>query len=386
MIKPSVTLIQFVNSAILTIFSSTKFSAYLTLSHIAIVYFHRMKKLVILLFFPVFSFTQPKYCYTNLVLEGGGVRGLAYAGAFNELEKKGILQQIDKVAGTSAGAIAGIMISLGYDATEIDSIMRSLPVEEFNDGRGGIIGKYRRLRNKFGLYKGKKFEQWIQQLIEYKTGDVNLNFAQLHQLHLQSKLFKDFYCTATNLSKQQLDIFSFEHTPGMSIALAVRISGGLPLYFEPVILDNHYRKIEKNDSISFKNYYVDGGMMANYPISIFDTCENNADPLQCDKLRFNLQTLGIKLERPAQIDSIKNNSHIIPPFEIKTFRDYIHAFNNLVIETLNRKYPNLENEKDRTIYVSYGSIFSKVRKMKPAEKEMLYNNGVNAVSDFFNSK
>ncbi|MEP7141503.1 MAG: patatin-like phospholipase family protein [Ferruginibacter sp.] len=345
-----------------------------------------MKKFVFLLFFPAFCFSQQKYSYKNLVLEGGGVRGLAYAGAFSELEKKGILQLIERVAGTSAGAIAGAMISVGYKAAEIDSIMRSLPVEEFNDGRGGIIGKYRRVRNKYGLYKGEKFELWVQQLINHKTGYLNLTFTQLHQLHLQDKLFKDFYCTATNLSKQQLDIFSYEHTPDMPIALAVRISGGLPLYFEPVILDDQYQKIEKPDTISFKNYYVDGGMIANYPISIFDTCENYGNPLQCERLRFNPQTLGIKLERAEQIDSIKNNSSNIPPFDIRSLNDYIHAFNNLVMERLNRKYPNLENEKDRTIYVSYGSIPSRVHKMKPAEKEMLYNNGVNAVNDFFNSK
>lgn len=345
-----------------------------------------MKKLVTLFLFPVFCFAQPKYDYKNLVLEGGGVRGLAYAGAFSELEKKGVLQKLEKVAGTSAGAIAGVMISVGFNAKEVDSIMRSLPVEEFNDGRGGIIGKYRRVRNQYGLYKGEKFELWLQQLIRFKTGNDKLTFAQLHQLHLQDRLFKDFYCTATNLSKQQLDIFSYEHTPGMSIALAVRISGGLPLYFEPIILDNQFQKIEKADTISFRNYYVDGGMIANYPISIFDTCENKGNPLQCDKLKFNPQTLGIKLERPAQIDSIKNNSNIIPPFMIRSFRDYIHAFNNLVIETLNRKYPDRENEKDRTIYVSYGSIASRVRKMKPAEKEMLYNNGVKAATDFFDSK
>jgi NTE family protein len=345
-----------------------------------------MKKLVVLLFFPSLCFSQRGFDYKNLVLEGGGVRGLAYAGAFKELEEKGILQQIDKVAGTSAGAIAGVLISVGYSAKEIDSIIRSLPVQEFNDGRGGILGKYRRVRHKYGLYKGRKFELWVQQLIQYKTGDINLSFAQLHQLHLQNKLFKDFYCTATNLSKQQLEIFSFEHTPDMPIALAVRISGGIPLYFEPIILNEHYQKIEKKDTLSFKNYYVDGGMIANYPISIFDTCQNMGNPLLCDKVWFNPQTLGIKLERPSRIDSLKNNSSRIPPFVIRSFRDYIHAFNNLMMETLNRKYPNFENEKTRTIYVSYGSINSRVRKMKPVEKEMLYNNGVKATADFLNSK
>ncbi len=345
-----------------------------------------MKTIFFALLLPTLCFAQQKYPYKNLVLEGGGIRGVAYAGAFSILEEKNILQQIDKIAGTSAGAIAGVMLSVGYTAKEIDSVMRSLPMEEFNDGKGGIVGKYRRVRNKFGLYKGQKFELWLQRIINSKTGNANLTFAQLHQIHLKTKLFKDFYCTATNLSKQQLEIFSYENTPDMSIALAVRISGGVPLYFEPIILDDQYQKIEKTDTISFRNYFVDGGMLANYPICIFDSCENKGNPLLSDKVLFNPQTLGIKLERPAQIDSIKNNSSSIPPFEIKSFKDYIHAFNNLIIERLNRQYSNMENEQDRTIHISYGSIQARVRKMKSSEKEMLYQNGAKATDDFLNNK
>ena len=63
-----------------------------------------MKKLFIILLFPSFCFAQKKYDYKNLVLEGGGVRGLAYAGVFSVLEEKGILQQIEKVGGSSAGS------------------------------------------------------------------------------------------------------------------------------------------------------------------------------------------------------------------------------------------------------------------------------------------
>ena len=127
-------------------------------------------------------------------------------------------------------------------------------------------------------------------------------------------------------------------------------------------------------------------MIANYPINVFDTCIDKGNPFHCEKIWLNPQTLGIKLERPAQIDSLKNNNSNIPPFEIKSIKDYIHAFNNLVFETLNRNYITLENERKRTIYVSYGTIQPKVRKMKPEEKEILYNNGVQAAVDFFGSK
>ena len=81
-----------------------------------------------------------------MVLEGGGVRGLAYAGVFSVLEDKGILQQVEKVGGSSAGAIAGLLVCVGYTSKEIDSIMQELALQQFNDGKGGIIGKYKRVK------------------------------------------------------------------------------------------------------------------------------------------------------------------------------------------------------------------------------------------------
>ena len=216
-----------------------------------------MKILLALLLFPSLCFAQRKYDYKNLVLEGGGIRGLAYAGVFRVMEEKGVLQQIENVGGSSAGSIAGMMVSIGYRAAEIDSMMLKLLIQQFNDGRGGLIGKYQRVKKDFGIYKGETFEKWLQQLVAHKTGNPLLTFGQLHELHLKNNGFKDFYCTGTNLSKQQLEIFSFQLTPDMPLALAVRISSGIPLYFEPVALDNHLQKIKRSDADSFINYYVE---------------------------------------------------------------------------------------------------------------------------------
>ncbi|GAB2830918.1 patatin-like phospholipase family protein [Ferruginibacter profundus] len=346
-----------------------------------------MKKLIAVLLFPAFCFAQKKYDYKNLVLEGGGVRGLAYAGVFSVLEEKNILQHIENVGGSSAGAIAGMLVSIGYSAEEIDSLMIELPVQKFNDGKWGIVGKYKRFKNDFGIYRGGAFERWLQQLVAYKTGNPQLTFEQLHQLHLNNTFYKDFYCTGTNLSKQQLEVFSYTNTPAMPLALAVRISSGVPLYFEPVALDNQLHKIKKTDSTSFVNYYVDGGMLCNYPISMFDTCENNTgNPLTCDKLKFNTQTIGIKLERPQQIDSLNNNSIKIPAYDINKLSEYLSAFSNLLMETLSRKYPGLENERGRTIYVSQGNISSRVKKTKQQDKLLLYDNGVKAANYFFSKQ
>lgn len=346
-----------------------------------------MVKLILILLFPGFCFSQKTYDYKNLVLEGGGVRGLAYAGVFSVLEQKGIIQQVEKVGGSSAGSIAGMLLCIGYNAAEIDSLMMELPLQKFKDGYGGLVGKHKRLKTDFGIFKGDAFEKWLQHLVAHKTGNRHLTFAQLHQLRLKNNLYKDLYCTGTNLSKQQLEIFSFETTPEMPLALAVRISGGVPLYFKPVALNNQLRRIKRSDPVSFVNYYVDGGMLSNYPISMFDTCESSeTNPLFCDKVKFNRQTIGIKLERQQQIDSLNQNNIRIPAYDINKLSEYLAAFSNLLMETLSRKYPGLENEKGRTIHVSQGNISPIIKKTKQQDKLLLYENGMNAANTFFLSK
>jgi NTE family protein len=344
-----------------------------------------MKFLLLLFIFPITTFAQQNYPYKNLVLEGGGVRGLAYAGAFSVLEKKGILQQIENVAGSSAGSIAGMLVCVGYTANEIDSLMLELPIQKFNDGKGGIFGKYKRFKKKYGIYKGVAVENWLQQLVQNKTGNPLLTFEDLQNLSLTKSEYKKFYCTGTNISKQQLEVFSFSTTPKMPIALAVRISSGVPLYFEPIALDNNLQRVTKKDTSVFVNYYVDGGMLCNYPINIFDTCQDNfsGNALLCNKLKFNNKTIGIKLERLQQIDSFNNNNVNIAGYKINKLSDYLSAFANLTMETLARKYPNLENELGRTIYVNQGNISPKIKKTKQQDKLLLYENGVNAANNFF---
>lgn len=339
-------------------------------------------KILLLFLFPAISFCQtPKY--KNLALEGGGLRGIAYAGAFKVLEENGTMQGIENVAGSSAGAIAGMMICIGYKSDEIDSMLMSLKFQQFNDGRGGLLGKYKRIRRKFGIYKGDRYENWLKEMLLIKTGNDTLTFRQLHEMKLQNNIYKDLFCTGTNISKQRLEVFSYKTTPDFSIATAVRISGGIPLYFTPVVLDNSLQKIAEGDTSAYINYYVDGGMLCNYPISMFDSCKQGQEPLLSNDVIFNKETIGIKLERKEQIESFLHNSIEIPAYNPKKIGDYLSAFSNLMMETMARKYPGLENEKGRTIYVDYGNTHSKIKKISAKNKRILYENGMAGAKQFF---
>jgi predicted acylesterase/phospholipase RssA len=49
--------------------------------------------------------------FRNLIFEGGGVKGIAYVGAMQILQDRGILPEIRRVGGTSAGAINALIFA-----------------------------------------------------------------------------------------------------------------------------------------------------------------------------------------------------------------------------------------------------------------------------------
>lgn len=317
-------------------------------------------------------------------MEGGGVRGLAYPGALDVLEQKGILQNIENVAGSSVGAIAGLVVSLGYNSAQIDSVLQSLQIGEFNDGKF-FFGRIRRIKKEYGMYKGNAIEEWLVHLIEEKTGNANFTFNDLHELHLKDSNFKDFYCTGTNITEQRLEVFSWKTRPDMKLSTAVRISSCIPFYFIPVAIDSGGNEINTYDSLLNYNLYVDGGMLCNYPINMFDSCINGNNPLTCENVIYNQHTLGLKLERGDQIKEFESGNTAIAPYKIKNMKQYSSAVMNLMMESINRKSPDLANEKGRTIYISYGNISGKPRTISEKERKILYDNGKEAASDFFST-
>src|SRR6187431_3098921 len=212
-----------------------------------------------LLLFPVFAFqfihAQPPPAIKNLVFEGAGVRGIAYCGAVQEMESKRIMEGIERVGGTSSGAIVALTISLGYTGKEIENIISKTNFKKFNDGGFFFIGGY----------KGKKFEKWLEKVIKEKTGNENITFEELHQ-----KGFKDLYITGTSLNKQKAVVFSYESYPKMMIKDAVRISISIPLYFEPVFIDSSGKTFDRPKQKQGFDMMVDGGLLENFPIHIFD--------------------------------------------------------------------------------------------------------------------
>jgi len=333
-----------------------------------------MKKLPSVFFFLLLYATSVngQQC-KNLILEGAGVRGIAYVGAIKYFEEKGLLDTIQTIGGTSAGAITALALSLGYTSAELERLIYETKLQKFNDGKFFFMGGIARMNKRFGWYRGKTFLKWLEKMIRDKTGNAEISFQEMHDRH-----FKDLYVTGTSLNHQKLLVFSWKTYPFMKVKDAVRISMSIPLYFEAVIIDSLGRVLQKAD----KNYYditVDGGLTGNFPIAMFDSLVADA------AVRIpNMQTLGLRIDTPEQIryDSMQAG---LAPIPITRFRNYVASFYSYVIENLNRGTLTREDWK-RTISISSGIVGPKIRKLSPEEKDFLINNGYRAAESFFRKK
>lgn len=284
----------------------------------------------------------------NLVFEGGGVKGLVYAGAVHVLEAENVLKGVKRVAGSSAGGITALLLGFGFSASEIKKIMSDeIDFKQLMDRRIswdptrvldlagmsiGITDIIMLFKNK-GLYKGDVFVQVVKEILrkkieknltihiqeiykekidelkdigsdaeiemfvqgkilelldKYYISDLgNITFEQFEKLKSEFPEWnlKSIYLTGTKLSDGSLRVFSRDSDPTMSIVDAVRITMSFPFGFEPVFYQGEY--------------YADGGIADNYPMHIF-----NAEQFQTHGLNqsgVNPCTLGFLVDSKEEI-------------------------------------------------------------------------------------
>src|SRR5438270_3035655 len=99
----------------------------------------------------------------DLVLEGGGVKGIGLAGAISVVQERGYV--FHRVAGTSAGAIVGALVAAGIDGAGLHDLMKKVDYSKFEDknwldelGRPGEVLSV--LLHK-GVFKGDYLKEWL---------------------------------------------------------------------------------------------------------------------------------------------------------------------------------------------------------------------------------
>lgn len=157
---------------------------------------------------------------TGLVLSGGGARGFAHLGVLQALNEAGIFPDI--IAGTSAGAVAGVLYCDGHKPLEILRIMK--------------------LHSKLDYMRPVLPRDGLLQIS---------GLAKLLEINLSAKKFEDLkiplVVSATDLNSARAVYF----TKG-ELVTPIIASSSIPVLFKPVVIN--------------KIYYVDGGVMDNFPI------------------------------------------------------------------------------------------------------------------------
>jgi NTE family protein len=330
----------------------------------------------------------------NLVLEGGGVKGIGLVGAIEELETAGY--SWDYIGGTSAGAIVATLLAVGYtgrelyeviSGTDLDfiNIMDDVPVRQdfFKvqkrmiqaiEKRGffGILFSVlrtafqtrklvKRLQQNYGLFNGEYIVEKVRDLIEKKTGSRHYTFADLAKANDGDATKLSLMVTDITNGRLLIlprDLPKLHRSPDqMEIVQAMRMSMSFPFFFKPVRVRIPDREI----------LLMDGGVLSNFPYWYIDgLAETSRKPHP---------TVGILLEEP-------------PGAGIKDLWGIITALLNTMISPLDRAgHRALSNRivKVTTIVEEDGqtrNISTLAFDLGQKDKDLLYNNGRKAVREF----
>lgn len=164
------------------------------------------------------------------------MKGIASLGALVELQRAGWLQGARTFAGTSVGAVLAMLLAVKADlgAVYTDDVLGFEYASAYD-----LAG----LDKTFGLDTGQGLETWIDRLL----GGRRLTFADVRALYGATLLV-----CASNLNTRDAVVFGPDTHPDMDVALALRMSCSIPLYFAATTFEGHL--------------YVDGAVTDNFPV------------------------------------------------------------------------------------------------------------------------
>jgi NTE family protein len=326
----------------------------------------------------------------DAVFEGGGVKGIAFAGAIAAAERDAGVQEWVNLAGTSAGSIVAALLVAGYDATGIQKLLADAKYARFADtGPGGVwvSGLFNAVARLRGAAPGRYFLEWMgEQLaaspLAKELGKTELTFADVRRLDLPPRdEVPDITDVQYERAKYRLHVIGSDITTGRMIILpddlpdyedetgkpfdkdsfpvveAVRMSMSYPFLFTPVVLHRQGRPV----------YVVDGGLLSNFPIWLFD----GPHPKR--------PTWGFRLHGGSSVEEGLPYRKIPRPLWAVPL---LKAMFSAATEAWDRQQLSHVTSA-RTVSVPTHQISTTDFGLTRAEADSLYAWGVNAAHDFF---
>ncbi len=317
----------------------------------------------------------PAALRADLVCEGGGVKGIGLTGAMVRMHEAGY--SFPRIAGTSAGAIVGAVVaSLQVAGEPIDraaDVARSVDYRRFRDsgrvgrllGPLGFLADTASLLVESGLYEGRYLRDWLSGVL----ADLGVRrFGDLREDDPGSALPPErayrLVVTASDLSRQRLVRLPWDYPEyGLRpddafVADAVRASASIPYLFEPV----HLRAASGTSTL------VDGGLLSNYPLGIFD---------RDDGLPARWPTLGIRLT--SKLGEPRSSEPVRGPVSLAL------AIVQATIEASQAQHVDDDCDVDRSVFVDTSQVSGIDFTITAAQQEQLYEAGRAAAAAFLST-
>lgn len=309
----------------------------------------------------------------DLVFQGGGVMGIALVGALAVLEERGFKPQ--NLAGTSAGALVATLRAAGYSGEELRRVIAGTDFRRFLDtdweDRIPLIGTPLSLLKDQGIYEGKVLRERLRELLAQADPPVHTFRDLVHPDYADQPRYRyRVQVVAADISARRLlvlpqDAEQLGIAPDdLEVALAVRMSAGIPIFFEPVRWPN--------PKTGREHVIVDGGLLSNFPVWLFDSPGVPAWP-----------TFGLRLVQPEPDEDGggADNGGLLPSLRGIEAIDFACRLIQTMLEAHDKVYID-QATFARTIAIQTGAVHATDFTLSPEQAESLYQVGRAAATAF----
>lgn len=178
----------------------------------------------------------------QLVLAGGGFKGIAYIGMYKYLEETGHDKHIHTIAGTSIGAFIATLICMGYKSEELQSVILHFDYNKYHSI------DLNHLFENFGLDSCQKITKFFELLFLTKKYAADITFSSLYE-----KTKVHLIMNAVCLNTHESVLFDYIKSPEMPVIKAILASMAMPFLFACI----NYNDLSYSDGGIINNFLID---------------------------------------------------------------------------------------------------------------------------------
>jgi NTE family protein len=277
-----------------------------------------------------------------------------------------------RVAGASAGAIVGALIAADIKPDELETVMRTVDYGRFQDesfiDHLGLVGKGLSILFEKGIYEGRYLREWLDGVLttlgSRTFGDLKIDDPDST---LPPERAYRLVVMASDVSRGVLARLPWDYpryglkADDQLVADAVRASMSIPFFYEPL------RFSGRNDAgKEVHSYMVDGGMLSNFPIEVFDRTDGKPP---------RWPTFGVKL-------SAKPAAPVLQRFEVKGTLGLARAMVGTMTNFHDQMHIDDPAVLARTMFVDTGRVKATDFDIDEPTQDMLFTNGLAGGNEF----